>query len=353
MRLDINIGPIRVRSDAHRPSVKEVLIAHRAKTVAAPAHKVQLVVPSAPLPSAQSAVIRTLRPTTRRLNASSNLHAAYGRVETGDKRAGSEATRAEGTTTGHTKISKSSHGEHGLGRFFQSLLRVSHGEDRPRDRDFRIADPDDRNSGDTPCEKDGGNTGRTAVRTHRALCAAGFEDSGDEDSLCGDGEIRGLHLEAGTHWSNCNNELESSQDSQLTTMQLQVQENTLREIAHQAIKARRNGRMDSSIFSKGAPEEEDWVLEMILECMELGESMIDAGTFQGEEGRDILSMVRSNFHTLMRKATRPYCPSGIRPVEVELCLEAFIRMRLKLLHENPGMSMAEILEERSLDLRPR
>lgn len=65
--------------------------------------------------------------------------------------------------------------------------------------------------------------------------------------------------------------------------------------------------------------------------------------------------MRNNLETLLQKATRPFRPSGIRAGEAELfqCLEAFRQMRLKLQEGNPGKSMADILTERRLDLKPR
>ena len=156
-------------------------------------------------------------------------------------------------------------------------------------------------------------------------------------------------------WADCNNELQGRQRCQMTTLQLRINANMLREIAHEALKERENGVHESYIFSEETSEEGDRVLEMVLELMDLGQVMVDAGEIQSEEGGDIQMMVQNNLETLIRKATRPFRPSGIRAVEVELfqCLKAFRQMRLELLQRHGGMSMAQILEERSLDLRPR
>ena len=342
-----------IRSNADLPYMNEVLIAHHRATDIAyrkgPAHTVQLVVPTASPPRPQSAVVRTLRSTRPRSNAYSNLRAAYGRVESTDTEAYSEATKAE-----HSKMS--SYVKHGEEWYIQRQSRVSYDDDRPRDGGLRATDFDDMNSEDTlRGNYDSEDIASTVVRAHRTLCAADFEDSEDEDSLCDDDDIRGLNLEADTRRFNCNKVLRIPRECPLKTIQLRIQESVLRDIIQQALKASRNGKFDSTIFSKEDPEEIDWVLEMILELMELVQTMIDAGTFQGEEGREIQMILQNNFFTLMRKATRPFRPSGISVVKTELtqCLEAFHQMRLKLLQENPGMSMAEILREKSLDIRPR
>lgn len=332
-----------MRSDIDLPYINEVLIAYRARDFAyraGPAHKVQLVV-NAPHPSPQSAIVRTLRPTLPRFNASPNLRIAYGWFESIDMGVFSEGTNQT-----------SSHFEHGEKRYLKRQARVSHEEDCPRNRSLPSADSNDRNSEDTLCKNDNGtDVGPIAARTHRALCAADFEDSDDEDSLRDDGDIGGLDLEANTRWSKNNNkELEIAHEHQLTTMQLRIQEKVLKDIVQQALKARSNGRVDSSFFSEEAPEEEDGVLEMILDLMRLEQEAV-----QGDEGRDIQILVRNHLHTLLRKATRPFRPSGISVGESELtqCLETFRQIRLKMLQENPGMSMAEILKEKSLVIRPR
>lgn len=359
MRTDFSAGPIMMKSATDIPYNNQVRMAHRAKNIvyrSGNAHKVHLVVPSAALPSPQSAMVQTLRPTLYRSNAYSNLRVACGRVESTDTKADSEATKSEDAETGYIENQTSTHAEHGGERYLQSQVRVSHEEDRPRGQSLRAADVDGSNSEDTLCENDYGTiVAPIRVRTHRALCAADFEDSDDEDSLCDDGDIGGLDLEANSRWSNCNKELSIPQEYQLTMVELRIQENVLREIVQQALNARRNGKVDSSIFSEEEPEEEDWVLEMILELMELGDSMADAGVFQREEGGDIQMMMRNNFHTLVRKATRPFRPSGIKLVKAELaqCVEAFRQTRMKLLEDNAGIAMEEILKDRSLDLRPQ
>lgn len=337
MRTDVQTGPIMVKSNADPPCMNRVLIAHRATDIAyrkGPAHKVQVIIPSAPIPSPQSACIRTLRSTRLRPKFSSSLRAVYGCIESTHSEMGSADQ-----DTGHLRNCTSSHVEHEEEWYPQSRVRVSHGEDRVRDSGLRAADF---------------NHGNSEDKSHRALCVADFEDSDDEDSLCGDDNIRGLDLEANSRWSKCNKELEVSQKHLLTTMQLQIQENALREIVRQALKARRNDKVDASVFSKEAPEASDRALEIILDLMEFGQSMIDAGAFHGEEGRDLQMMVRNNFQTMMRKATRPFRPSGIISLKFELnqSLEAFRQKRLRLLWENAGISMAEILKEKGLDLGP-
>ena len=343
-----------IRSDADVPYINEVLTAHRATNIVyrtGPARKVQLVVPSARHPSPQSAVIRNLRRTRPCSNAHSNLRAAYGRVESSDTETGSEDAET-GRVGNHT----SNHVEHGEDRYLQSQVRVSHDEDCPRDSGLRAADLDNENSDDTLCDnEEGKDVASTVVRTHRGLCAADFEDSEDEDSLCDDADIRGLDLQANICWSKRNHESSIPQEHRLTAMQLRIQEDVLRDIVQQALRARIDGRVDSAIFSTEVPEEEDWEIEMILEVMELGQSMIDAGALQSEEAHDIQIMMQDFFHSLMRTATHPFRPSGLRVLKVKLtqCLEAFRQMRLRLLRGNADMSMTEILRERSLDLTPR
>ena len=320
-----------IRSNTDLPYINNVLMAHRATNIVyhrGPAHKAKLVVPSSSLPSPQSAVIQTLRPIRPSLKAASKIYAAYEWRESTDREAA---------------------------WCLQRRVRPNYGVDRPRDRSLRATEFKKRLDKETHCENDDGkDIARTVEIIHRGFCAAVFEDSeDDEDSLCDDSEIKGLDLKATTRWTICNGE--NPQEHQLTTTQLLMQESVLRNIVEQALKARRNGRMDSSIFSEETPEEEDKVLEIILEMMKFGQSTIDAGVLQGEEGGDIQMMVRNNFHTLMRKATRPFRPSGVKIVMAELsnCLDTFRQLRTRLLQEYPGMSMAEILEERSLDLRPR
>lgn len=359
MRADFNAGPIMIRGATDVPYINEVRIAHRATNIvycAGNAHKVQLIVPNAPLPSAQSAIIQTLRPTISRSNACSNLRVAYGRVEGTDTKSVSGATKSADAETGSIGNHISVHAEHGEEHYLQSQVRVSHKQYRSRGQSFRAADVDGSNSEDTLCENDYGiEVAPTRVRTHRALCAADFEDSDDEDSVCDNGDIGGLALGANTRWSNCNKQLSIPQSNQLTMVQHRIQENMLREIIRQAVKARKNGKVDFSIFSEEAPEEEDWVLEMILELMELGERMVDTGLVLEEEGRDIQLMMKNDFHTLMRKVTRPFRPSGIKVVKAELaqCFEIFRQTCLRVLQENAGISMAEILKEWRLDLGPQ
>ena len=344
-----------IKSDADLPYINQVLVAHGAKNVVyrrGPARKVQVVTPSVPLPSPQSAVIRTFRPIFQRLNASLNLGARKGQCEKGDPKAGSAATKVEDAETGNIEKRKPSNFEHRVGSHSPRQMPVSHREHRSK-RTLYAAKSCDRDSEDILHNEDG----TIMARTHRPLRAADFEDSDDEDSFCEDGDIRafrGFDLEARVRWAG-SNELKSLQGCQLTTLQLRICGSMLREIAHRALKDRENSE-NKWLFPSGETSEEgDWMLEMILELMELPQVMVDAGEFQVEEGGDIEMMVQNNLETLIRRSTRPFRPSGIRAVEVELfqCLEAFSQMRLELLQRHPGMSMAEILTERSLDLRPR
>ena len=108
-----------VKSDADLPYINQVLVAHGAKDIVyrrGPARKVQVITPSAPLPSPQSAVIRTLRPILRRLNASLNLVARKGQGESGDLKADSAATKAEDAKTGQIENRKPTNFEHGAER---------------------------------------------------------------------------------------------------------------------------------------------------------------------------------------------------------------------------------------------
>ena len=124
-----------VKSDADLPYINQVLVAHGANNIVyrkGPARKVQVVIPSAPLPSPQSAVIRTLRPLLRRLNASLNLGARRGQGESGDSKVDWAATNAEDAKTGHTEDGISSDVEHGAERRFQCQMRVGRGIHRYR-----------------------------------------------------------------------------------------------------------------------------------------------------------------------------------------------------------------------------
>lgn len=341
-----------IRNGTDLPYINGVLIAHRIKNFvyrAGSARKVQLVVPNVPLPSPQSAVIQTFRPTIHRLNASLKVLAAKGWGKSGDTRAGLESTKAGDAEICHTGKRTSSHVEQGEKSYFESQVRVSHEEDHSG-KTLRPAGFDDKNSEIELCEDED----PIIVRTHRALCAADFDDNDDED-VCSDDGTRRFSLEASTRWSSRNNRLKGTQRPQLTTIQLRIEEKILKEITQQAFKAREKGENGCSIISQPVSEEDDWVLEMVLQLIEVGQTMIDAGELQGEEGDDIQMMMRNNLETLLREATRPFRPSGIRAGEAELfqCLKAFRQMRLKLQEGNAGMSIAEILTERRLDLRPR
>ena len=197
-----------VKSDTDLPYINQVLIAHGAKNIVyhrGPARKVQVVTPSAPLPSAQSAVIRTLRPVFRSLNESLNSGSRKGQGESGDLKAGSAATKAEDAKTGHLKYQNPSNFEHGAERHSQCQMRVNHGHHRSR-KTLQALNLYDGNGEATLC----GGDGTIVVGTHRPFCAADFEDSEDEESFCDDGDIRvfrGFNLEARVRCADCNNEV--------------------------------------------------------------------------------------------------------------------------------------------------
>ena len=334
-----------IRNNTDLPYMNNVLMAHRATNILyrkGPAQKAQLVFPSAFPPSPQSAVVQTLPPT----RPSSKQPRAYIQHMDGERAQTARRVRLSYEGDGlrdwslrilspFVSVTKS------ISSIMATMLHAI-GFNESVSKSTRYGNDD------------GKDVAPAALRIYRGFCAADFEDSEDEkDALCDDSDIESLDLKAATCWSNCI--WETPQENRLTTIQLRILENVLRDIVAQALAARRNDRLDSSIFSEEAPEEEDMLLEMMLELMELGHSMMDAKAFQGEEGGDIQMMVRNNFHTLMGKATRPFRPSGIKIVKAELssCLEAFRQLRLRLLWENQGMSMAEILKERNLDVRPR
>ena len=159
-----------VNSDADLPYINQVLVAHGAKNIVyrqGPARKVQVVTPSAPLPSPQNAVIRTLRPILRRLNASLNLGARKGQGEKGDLKAGWAATKAEDAKTGHIETRNPRNFEHEGERHSPSQMPVSHREHRSK-RTLGAANFYDRHSEDILCNEEG----TIVVRTHRPLYAA-------------------------------------------------------------------------------------------------------------------------------------------------------------------------------------
>ena len=353
MRPHINAGPIMVRSDAELPYINQVLLAHRSTNIAyrahmGPARRVQIIVPSAPLPSPQSAVIQTLQAPRLRSKASLDLRAAYLRAESEGTQSGSETTEAGDVETGHDENQNSSHVLFGEDQYLQKQVQVSNEEDSLEDKCVHAADFGGSISEDTLCENGDGEDATPVVRTHRALCAADFEDSDDEDSFRPDDDVVGHDLEAHARWSRCEKELGMPQGRRLTTVQLHIQEVVLRHIVRQAVKARSDGRIDSKIFSDKVPEYEDWILETVLAAMESGEYMVDAGYIEGEEGHDIQMMLRDYLHILMRESTRPFRPSGAS-VRADPIIKVFRQMRLQLLQENPGSSMAEILEEKCLN----
>ena len=343
-----------VRSDDEIPYINQVLLAHRSTNIAyrvrmGPARRVQLVVPSVPLPSPQSAVIQILQSPRLRSQASSDSCAAYLRAESAGTQSGPETTETGDVETGHDENPTSSHVIFGEDQYLQKQMQVNNEEDRLEDRCVHPAEFGDSISEDTLCENGNGEDPTPVViRTHRALCAADFEDSDDEDSFRPDEDVVGHDLEAHTPWSSCEKEPGMPQGRRLTTVQLQIQEVVLRHIVRQVVKARSDGKNESKIFSDNAPEYEDRNLETVLGAMESGEYMVDAGYIEGEEGHDVQMMLRKYFHSLMRELTRPFRPSGAS-VRADPILSSFRQIRLQLLQENPGTSMTEILEEECLD----
>ena len=94
--LDTNADSSMVMNDAHLPYIYQGHITRRTKDLVyhtGPARKAQLVVPSTPLLSPQSAVIQTLRPTAHRTNACADLRAVCGCVGGRDVEAGAEAMK--------------------------------------------------------------------------------------------------------------------------------------------------------------------------------------------------------------------------------------------------------------------
>ena len=351
MRHNTNAGPIMVRSDAEVPYINQVLLAHRSTNIAyrvcmGPARRVQLVVPSAPLPSPQSAVIQTLQPSGLRPKGSSDSCAAYLRAKSTGTQSGSETTEAGDVVTCHDENPASSHVLSAEDRDLQKQIQVINEEDRLEDRCVPSAHFGRSISEDTLCEKgDGENATPVVTRAHRALCAADFEDSDIEDSFRPNDDVVGRSLEAHAPWSSCEKEIEMPQGRRLTTVQLQIQEDVLRHIVRQAVKARSDGRIDSKIFSDEAPEYEDWILETVLGAMESGEHMVDVGYIEGEEGHDVQMMLRKYLHILLRESTRPFRPSGAN-VRADPILSVFRQIRLQLLQENPGIPMTEILQDK-------
>ena len=123
-----------MKHDTDLPYINQVLAAHRVRNIEyrkGPARKVQIVIPSAPLPSPQCVVIQTLRPMTRRVNASLDLQAVYDRAEGGDTDGNSKAEDAE---TGPSGQQISSEVEHGEEWCYQSHVPVDRGEDHFGDR---------------------------------------------------------------------------------------------------------------------------------------------------------------------------------------------------------------------------
>ncbi|KAM0800832.1 hypothetical protein BDR22DRAFT_236105 [Usnea florida] len=353
MLQNTNAGPIMVRSDAEVPYINQVLLAHRSTSFAyrycmGPARRVQLVFPCVPLPSPQSAVIQTLQSRGLRSKASSDSCAAYQRAESVGTQLGSEITEAGDVETGHDANPASSHVLPGEDQYLQKQIQASNEEDRLEDKCVHPVDFDGNINEDTLFEKhDGGVAAPVVTRTHRALCAADFEDSDNEDSSHLDDDVVGHDSEAHAPWSSCERELAMPQGRRLTTVQLQIQEDVLRHIVRQAVKARSDGTLDSKIFSDDAPEYEDWILETVLGAMESGEQMVAVGCIEGEEGHDIQMMLRKYLHILMRESTRPFRPSGAN-VRADPILSVFRQIRLQLLQENPGISMREILKEKGL-----
>lgn len=355
MRHYTNAGPIMVRNDAEVPYINQVLLAHRSAKIAhrvcmGPARRVQLVVPSVPLPSSQSAVIQILQSPGLRSKAASDSCAAYLRAVSAGTQSGSETTEAGDVETGNGGNPASSRVLSGEDQCLQKQIQINNEEDRLENRCVHPAESGGSINEDTLCERgDGEDATPVVIRTHRALCAADFEDSDNEDSFRPDDDVVGHDLEAPTPWSRREKELGMPQGRRLTTVQLQIQENVLRNIVQQAVKARSDGRIDSKIFSDKAPEYEDRQIETVLGAMESEEYMVDAGYMEGEEGHDVQMMLRKYFHILTRELTRPFRPSGAS-LGADPVLSVFRQIRLQLLQENTGSSLTEILEKGSLDL---
>ena len=353
MLQNTNAGPIMVRSDAEVPYINQVLLAHRSTNFAyrycmGPARRVQLVLPSVPLPSPQSAVIQTLQSRGLRSKASSDSCAAYLGAESVGTQSGSEITEAGDVETSHDENPASSHVLPGEDQYLPKQIQASNEEGRLEDKCVHPVEFEGNIIEDTLFEKrDGGDATPVVTRSHRALCAADFEDSDNEDFSRFDDDVVGHDLEAHAPWSRCEKELGMPQGRRLTTVQLQIQEDVLRHIVRQAVKARSNGTIDSKIFSDDEPEYEDWMLETVLGAMESGEHMVDVGCIEGEERHDIHMMLRKYLHILMRESTRPFRPSGAN-VRTDPILSVFRQIRLQLLRENPGISMTEILKEKGL-----
>ena len=223
-----------MKNDADLPYINQVLTAHRAKNLVyrpGPARRVQIVVPSKPLPRPQCATVQTLRPCTRRSKASSDLRAAYRRAESGDTETVSEAAETEEVVeTGYVGDATSGDLEHG-----EEERELKEEEDRSRDRGLRIADFDAEMSEDALLgDDDGEDVVLTAQGTEkRVLCASDFEDSDDEDTLSGD--VRGPEVEAGTRQSPDYKKLDFPRGRQLAMIQLRIRENILREVAQKAL----------------------------------------------------------------------------------------------------------------------
>ncbi len=229
-----------MKNDADLPYINQVLTAHRAKNLVyrpGPARRVQIVVPSKPLPRPQCAIVQTLRPCTRRSKASPDLRAAYRRAESGDTETGSEAAETEEVVeTGYVGNATSGDFEHGEEeRELKDEARAEEEEDRSRDRGLRIADFGAEMSEDALLgDDDGEDVVLTAEGTEkRVLCASDFEDSDDEDTLSGN--VKDLELEAGTRQSPDNRKLDFPRGRQLTMIQLRIKENILREVAQKKL----------------------------------------------------------------------------------------------------------------------
>lgn len=251
-----------VRSDADLSYINQVRVAHRARDIvyrAGPGHKVQTIVPSVPHPSPESCVIQSIRPTIQRSDACLDLHAVHGCVESRDTEEGSEANKDEDAETSHVENQTSNHIDHVEERSCQSQVQICPGEDRPGDSGLFIGDSEERKGEDIVCGGDGGKD-----NDNRTNCATKLTGIDDEDPLCEDSGTRGPDLEtSSTRWSNCNNELETPQESRPTTLQLRIKEKMLKLSRHAV-----TGKLALAFLIRKSKKKEDGILEMILELME-------------------------------------------------------------------------------------
>ena len=304
----------------------QVLVAHRLRNItyrAGPGHKVQLIVPSVPPPGPQSTVIQTVRPTMRRSNASLNVRAMNGWVASTEAEAVSEPTKAEDAETEHMGNQKSGFAGHGDDCYLGSQVRVSHEEDRPTENDLCAADPcysnsDNRLRGDIADRE----AAPRVAKTYSALCAADLEDSGDEDALCDDDDVKGLGLE-------CNSDV-LCDDDDVKGLGLKGNGDVLcddDDVKGLGLEgnSRLTKREKELVVSQGR--------QQAMTQLRIQENMLRE--IARQEGFDFQTMARKSFGTLMRKATRLFRPSGISVGKTEQTqsLEEDGQMGLRLLGE--------------------